>query len=188
MRQRTEPRTIGTGWPYVQARGPDGRACTLLIRGGPVERGALLEWAVTQITETRTAFGAAVAEVEALLKAEPVDSEALASASKRVTEAQTKAAEAAEGVAGWLVTWAWYDRDRDLDARARWDRGEFTGPDARLLAGRACVEELLADGWAWEWILDVATGIQRLLRTGRPDAQDVMEVRPFSAAPTSPTG
>lgn len=181
MRQRAPTaEQIREGWPWLVAR-YNGRDYVLKMRGGPRERMALGAWA----DEVRKrAHEQAVAVAEAA-KADDVDAEAVL---EQARAAQVTSAEAAEGTVGFLVAWAWSDPDVELVARTDYDEGKFAGPgDARVRCGLATVDELIADGWEWEAIEDVARAVYTNLPRGAVSRREVVEIHPFSRGPTEPS-
>lgn len=178
MRTRETPREgIRAGWPYLVAT-IDGDAYGLRIDGGPVERGDTRAWAYQRFDAAAAAVQSASAAYAAVSDGE--DRTATLDALRAASRASD---EVTEAVGGWLVLWAWFDRDRDLDTRARWEAGDYQGIDAREQAGRACVAELTSSGVPWEHVQAIAGGVLDNLLHGSPRGTVVADIRPFS-----PTG
>ncbi len=189
MLPRAEKRTdVREGWPFVVAQFPDGRRFTFRMHGGPVQRGDLRDYLVDAQRRTADALAAAAARAADAAKADPPltpeEADALVDASR---EAVRQHHETAQSVAGWLLLWAWYDVDRDLQAAIDYDAGAFKGEHARLLAGTAAADELMAAGWAWEDVDDAARQLFGLLTKGRPPGQAVVDLVPFSLTLASTT-
>lgn len=169
------------GWPWFRVI-HGGASYALRLRGGPRERAMLAHWVGETRRRAMERFGAVQEQIRALN--DTSDAATVERLTADVQEASVDVATSVEATAGYLVGWAWADPSTGLDARRRFDAGEFAGPhDAKAAAGLAVVDELIGDGWEWDDIDAVASAIQRQLLTGNVEKRTVVEVRPFSVAP-----
>lgn len=164
MRKADHPKPVRSGWPFVTVSMGDGLSLAFKVPTVPSRRAMVLDAFIKGQIK-------AAGKIEEAKGAEGEDAAALADEGLMY----------AEGSTGRLLADLWWPVAFDLESPAKWDAGEYKGPDSRFKMGQDVVCELADDlGLTWDEIAKTASALSDLLsERDAIDGERVAEVQTF---------